>query len=185
MCHVQKHWLSLLPALQCVVAIKSALDKLMIKELLKNDQSIVINDPSTLQSSRLWIQEKLKIEFLISIKPIFHEFMTKFQMEEPVIHLLHPSCVKLQKEDLGRLLKSNTYINKKGKALKEMYPQKGELQHKNDQCKTMQNKRNTTIYLMHLLTSNISSCLNSVNSFNFFFCLYFRAKCIKAARWFA
>ena len=48
----------------------------------------------------------VEIEFLIAVKPLFHEFMTKFQKEEPMIHLLYPSCEKLLKTVMARLLKS-------------------------------------------------------------------------------
>ena len=39
----------------------------------------------------------VEIEFIISTKPLFDEFMTKFEMEEPIIHMLYPSTVKLLK----------------------------------------------------------------------------------------
>ena len=84
-----------------------------------------------------------------------------------MIHLLHPSCVKLHKVALGRMLKS---IGNKDKTLKETDPEKVELQQNSDQFKTMQK---ATMYFMHLL--NISPCLILYNSVNCFFLLIFES----------
>ena len=51
----------------------------------------------------------VEIEFIISTKPQFDELMTKFQMEEPVIHMLHPGSVKLLKTAMSRLMKTKLY----------------------------------------------------------------------------
>ena len=88
--------------------------------------------------------------------------MTKIKMEEPVINLLHPNCVKLMNIALGRLLKTDIYTDKRGKALKETDPEKSELQLKNDQFNTMQGKQNAVMYFMHLLIFIVSPCLNSL-----------------------
>ena len=48
----------------------------------------------------------VEIEFIISTKPLFDEFTTKFQMEEQMIHMLYPSSVKLLKTAMSRLMKS-------------------------------------------------------------------------------
>lgn len=58
---------------------------------------------------------EIEVEFLISIKPIFDSFMTKFQAEEPMIHLLYSNCEKLLKLAMGRLMKSENICTKKGK----------------------------------------------------------------------
>ena len=58
--HVQNHWLSLLPGLQYVAAIKSAPKKLLPEKLPKMTKALPTMT-STLQSRRLWIQEKLKL----------------------------------------------------------------------------------------------------------------------------
>ena len=60
-----------------------------------------------------------EIAFLISIKPIFDAFMTKFQREEPVIHMLHPNCEKLLKTTMARLMKSKVYTERKEGHLKK------------------------------------------------------------------
>ena len=60
------------------------------------------------------------MEFLISIKSIFDSFMTKFQAEETMIHLLYSNCEKLLKVAVGRLMKSKEYIHKKGNDLQKV-----------------------------------------------------------------
>ena len=62
----------------------------------------------------------IQVEFLISIKPIFDNFMTKFQAEEPMIHLLYSNCEKLLKVAMGRLMKSEVYIDINGKNLQNV-----------------------------------------------------------------
>ena len=78
-----------------------------------------------------------EIAFLMSIKPVFDEFMTKFQREEPVIHLLHPNCKKLLKTTMARLMKSKVYTEKKGMALKEIDVEELNI----DRFKAMQGKK--------------------------------------------
>ena len=63
---VQNHWLSLLPALQYVVTIKSAVKKLLLNELPKNDKSMVNNDKYLAVKKALDSREvEAKIEFFI------------------------------------------------------------------------------------------------------------------------
>ena len=81
---------------------------------------------------------EVEIEFLISIKPIFDQFLTRFQKEEPVTHLLHSNCEKLLKTAMERLMQSKSCIDKRHNALKEEDCENVELQLKNDQFKAMQ-----------------------------------------------
>ena len=97
-CHVQSQWLSLVPALEPLVEIKDALKKLVIDELPKQDKNI--RDSDKYLDIKRGLESKeiaVEIEFLIAVKPLFDEFMTKFQKEEPMIHLLYPGCEKLLK----------------------------------------------------------------------------------------
>ena len=96
LCHVQSQWLSLVPALQHLVAVKDALEPWNLQEV------------------------EVEIEFLPSIKQIFDEFLTRFQKEEPMIHLLHSNCEKLLKTAMGRLMQSKAYIDKRYIVLKEI-----------------------------------------------------------------
>ena len=84
--------MSLIPALQRLTKVKEAVKKL-IDDIGRNDKNIGKNDKYLaikrgLESKEVWVE----IEFLLTIKPVFDEFMTKFQREEPMIHLLHANC---------------------------------------------------------------------------------------------
>ena len=121
-----------------LVEIKDALKKLVIDELPKQDKNIRDNDKYLNVKRGLELKEiAVEIEFLITVKPLFDEFMTKFQMEKPMIHLLYPSCEKLLKTVMGRLLKSKAYTDK-GRALMEVDVDDCKLQLSTDQFKTMQ-----------------------------------------------
>ena len=86
--HVQRCWLSIVPALEWIVKIKEAVNKLLLMELPKNDYNINKNDKYLLIKKALESKEvDTEMVFLISIIQVFDEFMTKFQREEPVIHL--------------------------------------------------------------------------------------------------
>ena len=138
-CHVQSHWLSLVPALECLVQIKEALKKLLIEELPKQDKHLKDNEKNLDVNKGLESHEiAVEIESIITVKPFFNEFMTKFQKEEPMIHLLHPNCEKLLKTVMGRLLKSKAYTEKKGKALMDIDVDSVQLQLSTDQFKLMQ-----------------------------------------------
>ena len=52
----------------------------------------------------------VEIVFITSTKPLFDEFMTMFQMEEPMIHMLYQSSVKLLKTAMSRLMKSKVTL---------------------------------------------------------------------------
>lgn len=139
--HVQSRWLSLVPALERLVDISSAIKKLLLEDLPKSDKSIGKNDKYLAIKKALESKEvDVEIQFLISIKPIFDEFITKFQLEEPKIQELHPSCEKLLKVVMGRLLKNEVFVEKKGKALKEIDVQSSGNQMNDQDFKLMQGK---------------------------------------------
>ena len=85
------------------------------------------------------------MEFLISVKPIFDEFLTKFQKEEPMIHLLYQNCKKLLKLTIGRLMKNKVYKDKRGEDLKKVNVEKVEMQLTSDQFKQMQGHKVVTL----------------------------------------
>ena len=88
--HVQSRWLSLVPALQCLLHIKDALKKLLLEELPKQDKKIKENEKYL--DVKMGLESKevaVEMEFLIAVKPCYDEFITKFQKEEPMIHLLY------------------------------------------------------------------------------------------------
>ena len=87
----------------------------------KNDKNISKNDKHLSIKRALESKEvDVEIEFIICTKPLFDEFMTESKMEEPMIHMLYPSSVKLLKTALGRLMKSETYTEKSEAASKQV-----------------------------------------------------------------
>ena len=141
LCHVQNCWLSLIPASEQLVKIKEAANKLLLVELPK-DANVSISDKYMAIKKALASKEvDTEIAFLISIKPVFDEFMTKFQREEPMIHLLHPNCEKLLKSTMARPMKSKVYIEKKARALEEVDVEEMNLQLNSYIFKAMQGKK--------------------------------------------
>ena len=110
-------------------------------ELAKND-NISRNDKYLLIKKPLDSKEvDGEVTLLISIKPVFDEFMTKVQREEPMIHLLHLNCEKLLKSAKARLMKSKVHTEKKGKALKEVDVEYVNLQLTSDWFKAVQGRK--------------------------------------------
>ena len=71
------------------VTITDAVKKLMLQDIPKNDKNISKDDKYLSIKSALESKEvDVEIEFIISTKPLFDEFMTKFKMETPMIHML-------------------------------------------------------------------------------------------------
>ena len=80
--HVQNRWLSLVPALQHLLHIKDALKKLLLEELPKQDKKIKENEKYLDVKKGLESKEAaVEIKFLMAVKPLFDEFITKFQRE--------------------------------------------------------------------------------------------------------
>ena len=66
--------------------------------------------------------------------------MTKFQKEEPMIHLLYASSEKLLKTTMSRLLKEKAYMDRKGDKLKEVKVDEVNMQLSNDSFITKQGR---------------------------------------------
>ena len=93
--------------------MKEAVKKLLV-EIGRNDKNIEKNDRYLTIKKALESKEvAAEIEFLLTINPVFDEFMTKFQKEEPMIHLLYASSEKLLKTPMSRLLKEKAYMDRK------------------------------------------------------------------------
>ena len=89
-------------------------------------------------------------EFLVSIKPLFDDFMIKFQTEEPMIHMLHINCQQPLKELMGRLLKSACFSNKEGKELTNINVDDVSLQLGIEDFKTMQGPKRSSFFRNYL-----------------------------------
>ena len=107
----------------------------------KNDRNISRNDKYLFIKRALESQEvDVEIEFIISAKLLFNEFLTKFQMEEPKIYMLHPSSMKLLKTAMSRSMKSKVHTEKSGAALKQVNVEDVDLDLKNDLFKALQGR---------------------------------------------
>ena len=132
--------------------IKEAAKKLLLVELPK-DANISKSDKYMAIKKILESKEvDTEIAFLTSIKPVFDELMTKFQREEPMIHLLEPNCEKLLKTTMARLMKSKIYTEKKRRALKEVDVEDVNLQLNIDRFKAMQGRKH--LYYLFPCTLN-------------------------------
>lgn len=115
--HLPSRWLTLVPALERTIEMKASLVA-VLKDLVKTDKNLEKDSKvqvilKSLQSRRLEAQ----MEFLVSVKPLFDEFLTRFQKEEPMIHKLYPGCEKLLKVAMSRMLKSEVYQSVEGRNL--------------------------------------------------------------------
>ena len=140
LCHTQCRWFSLISALQRLVKVKEAVKKLLV-EVGRNDKNIEKNDRYlAIKKASESKEVAVEIEFLLTIKPVFDEFTTKFQKEEPMIHLLYASSEKLLKTTMSRLLKEKAYMDRKGDKLKEVKVDEVNMQLSNDKFTTKQGK---------------------------------------------
>ena len=116
-------------------------EKKLLVEIGRNDKNIEKNDRCLTIKKALESKEvAVEIEFLLTIKPAFDEFMTKFQKEEPMIHLLYASSEKVLKTTMSRLLKEKAYMDRKGDKLKEVKVDEVNMQLSNDKFTTKQGK---------------------------------------------
>ena len=77
---------------------KEAVKQLLLVDLPKADKNINKSEKYLSMKKSLGSKEvDVDIKFLIRIKPVFDEFMMKFQKEEPMIHVLYLSTEKLLK----------------------------------------------------------------------------------------
>jgi hypothetical protein len=103
---VQCRWLSLLPALERVSQQWDSLYEYFVKYLPAKQQQACKNDRYK-RIHRFMKEEtsKAKIQFLINAAIIFNSFLTLFQAEGPLIHILYPKIVELYKQVLTKFVK--------------------------------------------------------------------------------
>ena len=59
----------------------------------------------------------VQLYFLESLKPVFDQFLQLFQIEGPLIHILHQSVLQLLKQVMFRFLKQSVV---QGKTMSEL-----------------------------------------------------------------
>ncbi|MEW8547687.1 MAG: hypothetical protein AB2693_29620 [Candidatus Thiodiazotropha sp.] len=121
--HVDSRWLSLVPALHRIHEQLPAVKKYFLQyipnhekrstnlkkfkdihEALKRDESII----------------KVEMEFLQSVKPLFDSFLTVFQAEGPMVHVLYASLVDMLKILMNRFVKQDLIRGKSGPELAKL-----------------------------------------------------------------
>ena len=119
---------------------KGGSEKLLV-EIGRNDKSTEKNGRYLAIKKALESKEvAVEIEFLLTIKLLFDEFMTKFEKEELMIHLLYARSEKLLKRTMSRLLKEKAYMDRKCDKLKEVKVDEVNMQLSNDKFTTKQGK---------------------------------------------
>ena len=63
---------------------------------------------------------KVELELLIELESLLYRFLKLFQIEEPLIHLLHEDVVELIKSFMRRFLKTECFKNKSCSSLKKL-----------------------------------------------------------------
>ena len=137
--HTQCRWLSLIPALQRLTKVKEAVKKL-IDDIGRNDKNIGKNDKYLaikrgLESKEVWVE----IKFLLTIKPVFDEFMTVPERRTNDTSSVSKQC-ETTETTMSRLLKEQAYVDKKGDKLKEVNVDEVNIQLTSDKLRTKQGK---------------------------------------------
>ena len=111
--HVTTRWLSLGRSVARTLMQWEALQSYFISEFEEND---ALNEEKVTREVRLIKQfndpfTKLYVLFVQSTMPVFNKFNTFLQSEEPLVHLLHESTIKLYKGLLSRFVKTEIFSN--------------------------------------------------------------------------
>ena len=122
--HVQCRWLTLLPCLERIKHNWTATYHYFLKDLPqisvreRSDKFLKKNERYKRICEKLKTKEVLiEVEFLLSVGVLFTDFLSLFQKQEPLIHLLYPESTDLLKKVAGRFMKSEVISGKKGSQL--------------------------------------------------------------------
>jgi hypothetical protein len=116
--HVQSRWLTLIPAVNRVLTIWEAVEQYFLRDLPKIDKGQEKSERYRRICRRLRDPMILvELHFLQSLESIFSPFLTLFQREEPLIHILHDQLSELVRRLLSRFIKSDAFGDKTGKEL--------------------------------------------------------------------
>lgn len=122
--HVQSRWLTLIPAVKRVKEKLEAVNKYIFKDLPKAAKETKTERALEGNERYKRICRKLKdpavtaqLHFLESLEPVFHPFLTLFQKEEPLVHILHDELSNLVRTIMLRFLKPEVVGDKRDKEL--------------------------------------------------------------------
>lgn len=118
--HVPTRWLTLQPAVVRVLSQWPAIIR-YFKELSSADKSVEKNEQyksikNLLDNPNTFVQ----LQFVADIAPLFSSFLSLFQNEGPMIHVLHSSLCELTTKLLLRFMKTDVVGAKSGKDLSEI-----------------------------------------------------------------
>jgi hypothetical protein len=114
--YVQCRWLSLLPALQRVLEQWDGLTEYFLKYLIeKQPEACKVERYKRLSQFFTSTASKPRLLFLVNAALLFQGFLTLFQTEGPLIHLLYDRLVELYKEVLMKFIKEENWKHLNGK----------------------------------------------------------------------
>ena len=122
--HVQSRWLTLITAVKRVLICWDGVEKYFLVELPrimakeKKEASLKKNERykricQNLKNPETFVQ----LHFLQNLESVFHPFLTLFQREEPLIHILYHKLSELLPTIMFRFLKADVVGENKGKQL--------------------------------------------------------------------
>ena len=121
--HCDSRWLSLLPAVERLHKQLPALKKYFLEFIpAKEKRSTNIQKFKSIHET-LKKEEGMilvKMCFLESVKPLFDVFLTAFQTEGPMIHVLYPSLVDMLQRLMSRFIKEELLQAKNGSELAQI-----------------------------------------------------------------
>lgn len=115
--HVNSRWLTLQSSLDRIIEQFSALQTFFKKQTVSRTESERLS-----RLSAAFADHKLlaKMLFLRNVADIFNEFLTLFQKDEPLVHILYDELELLVRKLMGRFLVSKSFHDKVGAALKSV-----------------------------------------------------------------
>ena len=133
--HVQSRWLTLIPAVKRVLICWDAVKKYFLIELPrimakeKKEASLKNNERYKRICQKIKNPEIfVHLHFLQNLESVFHPFLTLFQKEEPLIHILYHKLSELLRTIMFRFLKPGVVGENTGKNLKAVELSKPENQ---------------------------------------------------------
>ena len=124
--HVSCRWLSLQPAIARILEQWDAIVK-YFTELPLQDKTVEKNEKYKLIRGLLDKPLTLvQLRFLLNVAPIFTKFLTTFQQEGPLVHVLHSELSNLVRMLMLRFVRAEAVGAKCGKQLKEIDLKKAE-----------------------------------------------------------
>ena len=115
--HVNCRWLTLEPAINRIIDRWETLKEYIMTLQTTNK---ACEKSARYKRIRRLIQDPafmMQLHFLRAACPLFSKFLTLFQSEGPLVHILHESLTDVLRSTMLRFMKANVVVDKKGKDL--------------------------------------------------------------------